>query len=88
MAATKHKTKKPKKPKPLKLHPRRIFEVSDYLRVVFWRYGTVRDFGAPVMTIKEVAKISNMRVDTVHNILRRFLANGHKIIMKRHLNLG
>ena len=82
------KSKKLKKLKPFQLHPRRVFEISDYLRVVFWRYGTVKNPAIPIMPIKEVAKISNMRVNTVHNILRRFVENGHEIVMKRHLNMG
>ena len=82
------KAKKPKKSKPFLLYPKRVFDISDYLRVVFWRYGSVRNFSFPIMPIKDVAKASNIRVDTCHAILKRFVENGHKFVMKRHLNPG
>ena len=52
LVAKKPKEKKKKKPQPFLLHPRRTFKVEDYMRVVFWRYGSVRNFDSPVKTIK------------------------------------
>jgi hypothetical protein len=70
------------------LHTRRVFQLKELWRIVYYRYNSLTDFAVPCRSYKEVSKLVDIRHDTVINILRRFVSNDHQLVLKRASNGG